>query len=303
MKNVSQTPGMVPVSAAMQAVAPSLAEDLELFYRTHPLSTLSVNGVPIHYICTKHRSETILLFHGAMGNAYTTYAIIQKYEAKYQVIAPSIDRMKSIDDMVAKIDAILDAEQVSRAIIRSGSFGSIVAQAYFHRRPHRVKALILANTYPPKVEWTSDYKRMVMLLRCIPPFLARKLVSMKLMKYFDHLPADLSLELQRKFAFQQLYYRELFHTVKKRTILCHSRLTYLWNLSDSDSPRDYSDWDGEVLILMGEQDGGYPYLSELAAPFPHPIIQTLKDEGHLAALTKEDIYNQVIEEFLQSVSP
>ncbi|XEO77460.1 hypothetical protein WKT22_02489 [Candidatus Lokiarchaeum ossiferum] len=271
------------------------------FYNSHPLFFVDFNGYHLDYIAAGSGNQTILIFHGASGNAYTTYEIISKYESQYRVIAPSITQFTSIDDLCDGINFILDREKVGNVIIRSGSFGSMVAQAYFHRNTSRVDGIILANSYPPKTEWNKSYKQMVVLLKILPEKIIRKVVAHKLLKYFENVPENLTPDQREQFSFMKAYYVELFKQVPKSVIVCQSLLTKLWNYKDSAITRDYSNWNGKALIFMSANDSGYPYLKEFAAPFIDPHIHVFKNEGHLVSFTQEAEYDGIIDEFLKSL--
>ena len=71
-------------------VSHELFKNLIEFHQNHPLQYHKYKDRELEYIDSGEGDSLMLIFHGAGGNAQIVYELIEEYEKKYRVIAPSI---------------------------------------------------------------------------------------------------------------------------------------------------------------------------------------------------------------------
>jgi hypothetical protein len=74
---------------------------------------------------------TVLVLPGATLVPDPLFVVVQALGRQYRVIAPAYPPATTMDDLVAGVTAILDAEQVSTVHLVGSSFGGYLAQAWY----------------------------------------------------------------------------------------------------------------------------------------------------------------------------
>src|ERR671939_1135044 len=130
-----------------------------------PEKSLTIRGVEWRYVTGGRGEKTVLLFHGAVGGAETMRWLASAFEDEYRTITPTVADVSSLREVCDAASAILDREHVGRAVVFGGSFGGMVAQAFFHRRRAQVQELVLLTTAAPsrqlgaRTSWTKRFMR------------------------------------------------------------------------------------------------------------------------------------------------
>jgi pimeloyl-ACP methyl ester carboxylesterase len=277
-------------------VSPNLYQRLVEYRKNHPIKTLMFRNKEIEYISCGTGKKAVLTFHGALGNAEGNFQAISFFEKNYRVIAPSITNFESLDEFSEAVNKILKKENVGKYFLIGQSFGSFMAQPYFHRNYKNIEVLILINSYPPKNEWVKDFKKMEKLLKSIPAFLLRKLMAKKLLKLADE-HREIKSEIREELKFTIAFAKERFNNVKKNVILSQAVLTGEFN-GENYKKEDYKGWNGKVLIFTADDDNGFPYHEELRNQYPNVEEIIFKNVGHMGTLLKRDEYHAILNKFL-----
>ncbi len=281
-------------------INPELYQSLVEYRRNHPIKTKMFRNKEIEYISCGTGKKAVLTFHGALGNAEGNLQAIRFFEKNYRVIAPSIINFESLDELSEAVNEILKKENVEKYIVIGQSFGSFMAQPYFHRNYKNIEALILINSYPPKIEWVKDFEKTNKLLKFIPAFLLKKLMSKKLFKLADE-NKEMNTEIREEFNFTIAFLKERFSKIDKNVILCQSILTGEFN-GEKYNIEDYYGWDGKVLIFTANDDHGFPYHEELRSQYPNVEEKVFENVGHMGTLLKRDEYHATLNRFLNSLN-
>jgi len=281
-------------------VTPELYQNLLDYRKNHPIKSIIYRNKELDYISCGTGEKTVLTFHGALGNAEGNFQAIRFFEKNYRVIAPSITKFESLDEFSEGVNEILKKENVEKYILIGQSFGSFMAQPYFHRNYKNIEALILINSYPPKNEWVKDFKKMNKLLKFIPAFLLRKLMSKKLLKLANE-NKEMNPEIREEFNFTIAFLKERFSKIEKSVILYQSTLTGEFN-GEKYNIEDYYGWDGKVLIFTANDDNGFPYHEELRGQYPNVEEIIFENVGHMGTLLKRDEYHANLNRFLDSLN-
>ena len=277
-------------------VPPELFQYLVEYRKNHPIKTIFFRHKKIEYISCGTGKKTVLTFHGALGNAEGNFQAIRFFEKNYRVIAPSITNFESLDEFSEAVNEILKKESVEKYILIGQSFGSFMAQPYFHRNYNSIEALILINSYPPKNEWVKDFEKTDKLFRFIPTLLLRKLISKKLLKLASENKV-MNDEIREELKFTIAFAKERFSEIDKSVILCQSKLTGEFN-SEKYTKEDYDGWKGKVLIFTANDDNGFPYHEELRGQYPNVEEIIFENVGHMGTLLKRDEYHATLNRFL-----
>ena len=277
-------------------ISPELYQRLVNYRKNHPKKKIIFRNKELEYISCGTGEKTVLTFHGALGNAEGNFQAIRFFEKNYRVIAPSITNFESLDELSEGVNEILKKENVKRYILIGQSFGSFMAQPYFHRNYKNIEAFILINSYPPKNEWVKDFKKTNKLLKFIPAFLIKKLMSKKLLKLANE-EKEMTPEIREELKFTIAFAKERFSKVEKSVILCQSILTGEFN-GEKYNIEDYDGWDGKVLIFTANDDNGFPFHEELRSQYPNVEEIIFENVGHMGTLLKRDEYHDTLNRFL-----
>src|SRR5215211_1484092 len=156
-----------------------------------PEKSLKIRGVEWHYVTGGRGEQTLLLFHGAVGGAETMRWLAGAFADEYRTITPTVADVSTLDEVCDAASAILDREHVARAVVFGGSFGGMVAQAFFRRRPRQTEDLVLLSTGAPSPRYAGRAGLLRKLLRLLPFPLTRGLLRMELSKHlYAPVPAE-----------------------------------------------------------------------------------------------------------------
>lgn len=279
-----------------KSITPEYKRKLIEYRKNHPTKVITYNNKELEYISCGSGKKSVLTFHGALGNAEGNYQAINFFEKQYQILAPSITNFETLNEFSEGVNKILNKENVKKYILIGQSFGSMIAQAFFHRNFKDIEKLILINSYPPKEEWVNDFKKTLMILRILPSFLLKKLMARKLLKLVDD-SREMSTEIREELNFTMAFIKERFSKVKKSVILSQLALTAEFN-SEKYKMEDYSRWNGKVLIFTANDDSGFPYHEELKNQYPNVEEIIFEDVGHMGTLLKREEYHAILNRFL-----
>lgn len=264
-----------------------------------PEKTLNIKGVEWSYATGGRGEKTLLLFHGAVGGAETMRWLAAAFEDGFRTLTPTIADVRTLDEVCDAVSAILDREHVGRAAVFGGSFGGLVAQAFFHRRRAQVEDLVLLSTGAPSPRYASRSGLMTGLLRLLPFKMTRGLMRMELSK---HLDAPVPEEHAARVAeFRQRLDRYFDHTLTKRTLVSRVTLAAAFNRAEVYAAEDHADWPGRVLIVESNDD---PMVSEaerrrLRETYPRALVCTFTGAGHMIPLMRLEELVGVVKAFLK----
>src|SRR5919206_2699187 len=132
-----------------------------------PEKSLTIRGVEWRYEAGGRGEQTLLMFHGAVGGAETMRPLAEAFGGEYRTVVPTIADVGTLNEVCDAASAILDREHVGRAVVFGGSFGGLVAQAFFHRRRAQVEDLVLLSTGAPnrkvgaRTAWAAGLMRLL----------------------------------------------------------------------------------------------------------------------------------------------
>jgi len=283
------------INRGYEGVPQEQMERLLRFRSEHPCKQVNVAGVQWQYISCGNGTETLLMLTGGLRLAETALAYIQMFENAYRMIVPTYPPLRTMDEIVDGVAAILDAEQVQEAFVLGQSYGSAVAQVFVQRYPSRVKKVVLSGTVPLMVvRWK---KVLLHLLLAVAALLPEQMV----MSIFRRMVSPLVTVQESERAFWKAYLDELFeqHLTKA------DALSHLQTLRDAQTKYAYargekSSWSGNALIIWGEND---PLRTERSRRgmldiYPQAQIHVIAGAGHTVAMSEPEKYAAAVNGFL-----
>lgn len=264
-----------------------------------PDKSLKIKGVDWHYVTGGRGAQTVLLFHGAVGGAETMRWLANAFEDEYRTITPTVADVSTLAEVCDAASAILDREHVGRAVVFGGSFGGLVAQAFFHRRRAQVQDLVLLSTGAPSPKVGARTRWMTAPMRLLPfPFM-RGLMRLEISR---HLNAPVPEEhAERIVEFRQRLAHYFDHTLTKRTLLSRVALSVDFNRNERYAPGDSEGWPGRTLIIESDNDPMIPAEERrrLREAYPRALVCTFPGAGHMIPLLRLEELVGVVKAFLK----
>jgi pimeloyl-ACP methyl ester carboxylesterase len=131
-------------------VSNAMVEELRTFRTLCPEQVLAVGPQEWRYRTVGVASPALLLIPGGeLVNDLGFRFAMAISNSSYRLVYPSYPRVSSIEDLADGLVAILDAENIDRAVILGASFGGAVTQVLVRKYPSRINAMILSNTGVP----------------------------------------------------------------------------------------------------------------------------------------------------------
>lgn len=257
-----------------------------------------IDGHKIHYI-DEGKGETILFVHGTPSWSFDFRNVIKDLSRNYRCIA--LDHLGfglsdkpanvtyNIDLHCRNLEAFVEKMELDNLILVLHDFGGPIGFHFAQKYPHKVKGLVIMNSWMWSSENEPEYKRLKRILKSpLMPLLYKYFnfsAKYLLPKSFGKLKLTSDIHTQ---------YIKPFPTVNSRlgTVgFAHSLL--------NDQPWFETLWEGRnlisakpLLLIWGLRD---PYLNEnyltkFKQGFPHARVVTFADAGHFP---QEECPNQV----------
>jgi pimeloyl-ACP methyl ester carboxylesterase len=261
--------------------------------------SLNIGGVEWRYVTGGRGEKTLLLFHGAVGGAETMRTLAEAFGDEYRTIAPTVADVSTLAEVCDAASAILDREHVGRAVVFGGSFGGLVAQAFFRRRRAQTEDLVLLSTGAPNRKLGARTRGMARLLRLLPFKLTRALMKAELS---GHLNTPVPEEYAARVSEFRLRLDDYFdNTLTKQTLLSRVALGADFNCNESYPPEGHQGWAGRVLIVESNDDPMVPAEDRrrLREAYPRALVCTFAGAGHMIPLLRLEELVGVVKAFLK----
>jgi len=283
---------------------PELYEKLMNFRKEFKIKYFIYEGKTVEYIATEKGSQTLLMFHGALGSADTPWSEILRLKDRFRIIVPTIRDFNTLKFTSKVINEILQKENVEQVFVRGGSFGAYIAQSFFKEHYKKIKKMILVNGIPSKGEYTKKDMRFVrlfkFLLKIIPEKLAKRIILRDLNKLTGNDETELTEDQQNEIYFLKMQVKERMAKIRKRHILESLSLVVEFDLEYQMNSENFEDWKGEILLITDTKDSSYKYFDTLVAQFPNPKIKIFENAGHLLQLLYKNEFEKSNDNFLMS---
>ena len=293
--------------------------ELRAFRATHPFRSLMVRGVEWKYISgpatprAPTRAEraadlpadvspapeeprpALLVLGGGFSFGDTAFRTVTAFEPRFRVLSPSYPSVRTMDELLAGVAAILDAEGVHSASVFGHSLGAGVAHAFSRRYPQRVDKLILSGFGLYTRSHTCSVSAFVRLFSILP--------KAALAAFYRPRIARLVAEAEgNERAFLKALTEDLFAAHTRESAL--ARLAVLLDLAthpDSYAATSTFERPEDVLLIAASDDRGFTSREReaLLAAYPGARAYMFGKGGHWASVTHPTEYADVVERFLE----
>jgi pimeloyl-ACP methyl ester carboxylesterase len=269
-------------------------ERIHKFRSDHPYKYISDAGFQWEYISCGNGAETLLLLIGGLRIAEAAHRYIELFENTYRVITPTYPPAQTMDELVDGITTILDAEQISQAIVLGHSYGGAIAQVLIQRHPSRVNRLILSGTLPLTKTWEKCFLSSLLIA------LARILPNRIVMTIFKGIVSPLVTVKETEQKFWDKYIDELIRQRLTKDDVLSTLLTF------QHAQKKYAcangmdiNWGRDVLAIWGENDPLNSRRSQegILRIYPKVQIHEIRGGGHTAAMSNPREYTATVNGF------
>ena len=223
-----------------------------------------------------------------LARAYRVYNIDARAHRRSTTPGPF-----TLEDLADDWLALIDQEQIDRALLCGLSMGGMTAMRLALRAPHRVAAMALLDTSadpePPvqrrAYRLMGEIQRRVRLDPLLAPLVRRKMFGATTRSERpDIVERGVSLVLENE---PRLLYPAVRAVFDRPSIAQH--------LKDIHTP---------TLVIVGEEDVATPpsRSERIAAAIPGAILTRIRGAGHLSAMEQPDAVAAHLEPFLQQHS-
>ncbi len=283
------------INKGYEGVPKEQMERLLKFRSEHPCKHVNVAGAEWEYISCGNGMETLLLLPGGLRVAEAALSYIQMFEDDYRVIAPTYPPLRTMGELVDGIAAVLDAEQVPEAFVLGQSYGGAVAQVLIQCYPPRVKKVVLSGTAPLiVVRWKNVLNS---LLLAIATLLPERVV----MDFFRRILSKVITVQESERAFWEAYLKELLgQRLTRADLLSHFQTSRDAHMKYVYTKGDKSSWNGDVLVIWGENDHLRTERAKrgMLDVYPRSQIHVIAGAGHTAAMSEPGKYAAIVKGFL-----
>ncbi len=272
-----------------------LYEQIARFRRKYPVRTISSGGTEWEYFAGGRGPETILFFHGGMGNGEMYFEYMLDLEDTFRVVAPSIaSGVSSVDDVLNAVTAILDRESVPACHVFGHSQGGYLAMELARRKPERVRTLMISSSTLPSAEQAQKIGKQVRTLRILPEWLLAPATRFAFKRAFRTAGSDVT-PAQQLFLLKEIARFSKVAELRKMA-LSSARL----QLDYHAHPSSGREWGGRVLLLEADRDGIVPaeQSAALRARYPEAEVERFAHAGHLDVMLRASEYISRIRKFL-----
>jgi len=263
------------------------------FRDSHPEKQLSYSQHIWPYRVCEKEGDTVLLLPGGTGEGLGFFRVIEELNKEFNIITISYPFVKTIDQLLDGIQAVMNSEKVTSAHIIGASAGGHIAQCLAKRNPERVKKLVLTNTFVPDADYVAKAKKNPVLVRLLPRWLITRVGLNSWKKIAKKtVPAD-------EYPFLEAYVREIYtYTDVKDQVL-------FWNQIYESLVQNYTFKPGDlknlgILIIEGALDDavGAERRKNLKKLYPNAKSYTFKESGHEIVFVKPKEYVEIVTNFI-----
>jgi pimeloyl-ACP methyl ester carboxylesterase len=277
------------------------------FYKTHPVKKLQINDKEWEYISCGRGKETILLLPGGAQTAQGNFRLIQSFEDTYRVIVPNIYAVDSISEFCLAINTILEKENVSNIIVYGLSIGGMMGLSYTKRNKEKVTKLILSHSCAPDAKKYTSRIKPLLKLHFLLVFVPSGFITFFGKHFIGRLQGESNEEKTMLITHQDNDISQLntFFNIEFFEKYLTKRLITTWVylhrdfLKEKITVKDFSNWQGNVLILTSDNDPLVQDEGELKSIFPKSREYMFHNTGHLTYYYQFPQMIEVMKDFLK----
>jgi len=271
-------------------VDPQLVASLQSFRQEHPPQTREFGGVAWEYITVGEGEDTILFLHGLTGAYDLWWQQIEALKDSYRIISVTYPPVRSLEELDAGLQSLLEAEGVDKVNIVGTSLGGYLAQYMVLQHPNLIQRAVFANTLPPNDWIAAQYRPVGVLLPYVPEWLVMAVLrlSFRITIYPSAGNDELTLAYLREMSYGRMSKSQVearYHCV-----------------IEPFAPPDIETLGLPVLILEASNDPmvDQTLREKLKNTYPTAKVVNMGAVGHFPYLSRPGEYTGWLREFLQA---
>ena len=265
----------------MQPIDPETT--LPMVRASYPLRRRMLNGHCWEYIAAGDGAPALLALPGGLAVAETSFGWISTFASRYRVLAPTYpSTIGSMEELIAGLVSLLDAEGVDTINVIGGSYSGLVAQCLVRAIPQRVEQLVLSDTGVPLPSRVWRHRAYATLIRSLPMAVTRWIFRQGMRSFVA------PMQTNRRF-WREHFFRIIAQLDRERC-LNHLAIWQDFDMHYRFTLNDLALWDGQILIINAERDGMFSPREQriLHTLYPRAHTVTLEDGTHCASLSRMD---------------
>lgn len=205
----------------------------------------------------------------------------------------------TMDNFIEDLNWIMDALDIPSAIVCGVSWGGSIAQGFATKYPERVKGLVLAGSM---VSMSLTFWEKMQRYVLFPQWLMKLLIRSMRVENFVKLTFKLSdIFIGKDF----LSHEGIVSDYLKRTMMCIDSEEYqkIWGAIYKFNGFPLESISCPTLILNGEYESKKVkhHTQELLKRIPNSSYKVIPGAKHAVNMEKAELFNQVIEEFINDL--
>jgi pimeloyl-ACP methyl ester carboxylesterase len=271
---------------------PSLTDAFETLQHSHPLRHLRFSEVDWAYRRVGDGPEGLLALPGAAGGGEVYFPLADALGSRYTMVMIHYPSVPGLDELVAGLAAILDAEGLERTALLGGSFGGLIAQAFLLHHPERTTRAVLSATGPPRAARAAFNETWLRRTRFLPAALFRGLLRLVVRKLLA------TVDEEREF--WKRFYLGAIDSLDRAQIESQYRVSIDFDRHGGDLVPRLANWPGEILLIAGSSDrlASAEAREELALAYPQAESRILEGAGHAVSLEQPEAWRGIVADFL-----
>ena len=246
-----------------------------------------VAGLDVNYSVRTGPGSPVVFLPGGAGTAATWFEQAMRIDDDRTRVLVDLPISTSLEQLVAVVVGVLDAEHVERAAVVGTSLGGMLASAVARAHHDRVAALVLGNTglYGPAD--ASGLRAGLLMTRLLPRGILRRGATARVAGLLEGAP---DAAFWAELAAQAYTGRDVTQRLRAQQVLLPGRVGRVDELS-APTP-----WTGPAMVIKAEDDElmSAECTQRLIDAHPGCDVRSLPTGGHLLPQTRPDDYASLI---------
>ncbi len=272
------------------------------------MSFANSDGQEIFYSKHGNGDKTIIFLSGLAATSSVWLFQVPFFAENYNVItmdnrgsgqSAMPDEPYTMNIFADDLAAVMDAEEIHKAIIVGASMGGMIAQQFFHKYPEKVEALILScsGVGPGDDAFVlSDPEALDIISRDIPKSLdeVTELIKELLRCYFHPSYQEKNPEIIEKALALYIENSQPEFAHKQQLAACFETSNFSKQLIGICVP---------TLILHGDGDKVWPLPNAqlFADKIPNSRLEVFENAGTLIYIEQPEKFNKLVAEFIEGL--
>jgi pimeloyl-ACP methyl ester carboxylesterase len=274
-----------------------LVDLLQQFQASLRLQSIKIHGTTWQYLIAGHSRHTLVLLPGEERYAEYWFQLVLAMQNNQQLLVVTLPAFDTIAAYTQGLAGLFDSLEMLEIDLLGSSLGGCIAQEFVRRYPHRVRRLVLANSYAPGCKHLLLSHYYAQFQSYIPASFLR------ILKKLHRSRVDPPAGRERTFwrGFNQLLFEQYLMGADKSTLLATLRALANFSTYKHYQPRDLVNWNGRLMIIESVNTAGSRdrCRSRLRSLYPQADVITLTSAGHTPGYSLPVDFSVLVGSFLQ----